>query len=187
MRHSRRLLVFAATVLVAGLAVTSALGSSVHFKKGGTPSCTISGAGTSSTSTTCTGSVAGLGGEDVTIDVTVGGFAVYQCQNGGGNTAPGQNRVLEGPTTTPTTIGKDEIKNGNLTFTTNSAALSAENTVSGAAAGCPNPNWTGVNPTLTVTDVTLKFYQGGSLIFTCSASNPKGLPSTFTFTNCTFS
>src|ERR671936_2412180 len=165
---------------------TSAFASSVHFKKGGTPTCTISGTGTASTSTTCTGEVAGLGMEDIEIDVTVGGFAVYQCQNGGGNIAPGQNKVLVGPTTTPTTISGNEIKNGNLLFTTNAADLSAPTTVTAAQAGCPNPNWTGVNPTLTVTDITLKFFQGGNLVFTCSASNPSGLSGTVTLSDCTF-
>src|SRR5207249_6132131 len=132
------------------------------FKKGGSPVCTISGSGTNSTSTTCTASLAGLGGGDVTINTTVGGFAVYQCQNGGGNTAPGQNRVLVGPETTPTTISGAEIKNGHLTFRTNPAVLSAPTTVSGSAAGCPNANWTGVNPKLTLTDITLTIAQGGS-------------------------
>jgi hypothetical protein len=41
----------------------------------------------------------------------VSGFAVYQCQNQGGNTAPGQNKVLVGPVTAPTTIPADQIKN----------------------------------------------------------------------------
>lgn len=83
------------------------------------------------------------------------GFALYQCQNGGGNAAPGQNRVLAGPATSDTAIPASAIKNGNLTFTTNPATLTAATTVSGAAAGCPNPNWTGVNPTLTLTTINL--------------------------------
>jgi hypothetical protein len=76
----------------------------------------------------------------------------------------------------PTFISGDEIKNGNLTFDTNAAVLTAPDTVSGAAAGCPNPNWTGVNPTLTVTDISLVIEQPiGTVIFTCTASNPNGL------------
>jgi hypothetical protein len=71
------------------------------------------------------------------------------------------------------------IKNGNLTFTTNPAVLSAPTTVTGGEAGCPNPNWTGVNPTLTVTSVTLDISQGGELLFHCTASNPNGLTGTF--------
>lgn len=125
--------------------------------------------------------LAGLGNEDLLINTTVEGFAVYQCQNQGGNTAPGQNRVLVGPTTTPTEIDSDAIKNGNLTFNTNPATLTAPATVSGAAAGCPNPNWTGVNPTLTLTKITLDIQQPvGTTIFLCSASNSNGLSGTVT-------
>jgi hypothetical protein len=108
--------------------------------------------------------------------VTVSGFAVYQCQNQGSNTAPGQNKVLVGPVTQPTVIPGDQIKNGNVWFTTDPAVLTAPGTVSGAEAGCPNPNWTGVNHTLTLTDITMRISQGGVLLFTCaSASNPNGL------------
>lgn len=182
----RRISILLAIVSAAAISA-AAFGASVHFKKGGTPTCTISGAGTTTASATCTGSVAGLGNGDVEIDVTLAGFAVYQCQNKGENVAPGQNKVLVGPTTTPTTISSGEIKNGNLTFTTNEANLSASETVSGQAAGCPNPNWTGVSPTLTTTDLTLTFFQGGQQVFTCSASNPSGLSGTITLSNCTFS
>jgi len=174
----RRFMIPVIVLLVAGTTATAALAASPHFKKGGTPTCTISGGGTSSTSTTCTGSLTGLGGGDVEIDTTVNGFAVYQCQNGGGNTAPGQNRVLVGPSTTPTTIPGSEVKNGNLTFTTQPAALSAPSTVSGSAAGCPNSNWTGVNPQLTLTSITLQISQSAQLLFTCTASNPNGLSGT---------
>lgn len=175
-----------AVLVIVGLTATAASAASVHFKKGGTPTCTITGLGTNSTSTTCTGTVAGLGGEDIVILVTVSGSAVYNCQNGGGNIAPGQNRVLVGPATTPTDIDSDAIKNGNLTFITNPALLSAPGTVSGALAGCPNANWTGVNPQLAVTDIKLEFFQpAGTLVFTCAASNPDGLSSPVTLT-CTF-
>jgi hypothetical protein len=183
----RRKMICVAVAGVLAALTTVALGASVHFKKGGTPTCTISGTGTNSTSTTCTGSVAGLGGGDIVIETIVSGSAVYQCQNNGGATAPGQNRVLVGPTTEPTNIAGGEVKNGNLTFTTDAAVLSANATVSGAAAGCPNPNWTGVNPVLTTTDITLNFFQPpGTLVFTCSASNPNGLSGTVTL-SCTFS
>jgi hypothetical protein len=119
--------------------------------------------------------MAGLGNEDMELNTTVQGFAVYQCQNNGGNTAPGQNKVLVGPVTAPTNIDSSEIKNGNLTFVTNPAVLSAPSTVTGAEAGCPNPNWTGVNPSLTVTSISLTIAQGGTLLFTCTASNSSGL------------
>ncbi|MDX6545705.1 MAG: hypothetical protein QOG02_1479, partial [Gaiellales bacterium] len=95
-----------------------------------------------------------------------------------GNLAPGQNRVLVGPSTTPTVIPGNEVKNGNLTFTTNPATLSAPSTVSGSVAGCPNSNWTGVNPVLTVTSISLTIAQGGQTLFTCTASDQNGLSGT---------
>jgi hypothetical protein len=173
----------AAGTFAAAIAMSAvpALAQSPHFKKGGTPVCTIAASGTNSTSTTCTGSLSGLGNGDVTITVTVSGFAVYQCQNGGGNKPPGQNRVLVGPSTTPTTIPSGEIKNGNLTFTTKPATLSAPSTVSGMAAGCPNGNFTGVNPSLTVTSIGLAIAQGGATFYDQTVSNSNGLTSPVKF------
>jgi hypothetical protein len=164
-----------AVVAVFGLMATAATAAAPHFKKGGSPVCTVSGAGTNESSTVCSASLAGLGMETLEIDVTVSGSAVYQCRNAGGNTAPGQNKVLVGPVTSPTIIPADQIMNGNVSFTTNPAVLTAPETVTGAEAGCPNPNWTGVNPVLTTTDITMTISQGGTLLFTCTASDPNGL------------
>jgi hypothetical protein len=175
----RMLFVLAAVSATAALAVSAALGASPHFKRGGEPVCTWSG--TTSIPVTCTGTLAGLGNQDLSLDLSVSGFALYQCQNAGGNIAPGQNRVLEGPATSNTSIPASAIKNGNLTFTTNPATLTAAPTVSGTAAGCPNGNWTGVNPTLTLTSITLDIFQPvGTRIFHCTASNPNGLTSPVT-------
>jgi len=130
---------------------------------------------------TCTGILAGLGNNDLSIHRAVSGFALYQCQNGGGNTAPGRNKVLEGPATSDTAIPASEIKKGNLSFTTKPATLTAEPTVDGATAGCPNGNWTGVNPVLTPTSITLDIFQPVTTqIFHCTASNPAGLTSPVT-------
>ncbi|SRR6266508_390830 len=174
----RRLLICLTVVLTGfGITASSAMAANPHFRHGGSPVCIVS-TDTNTSSTTCSASLAGLGMETLEIDVTVSGSAVYQCQNQGGNTAPGQNRVLVGPVTAPTIIPADQIKNGNVSFTTNPAVLTAPETVSGAAAGCPNPNWTGVNPVLTTTDITMTITQGGDLLFTCTASDPDGLSGT---------
>jgi hypothetical protein len=112
------------------------------------------------------------GQRDVRVIQTVSGSAVYQCQNQGGNTSPGQNKVLVGPVTTPVIFPASAMKNGNLTVTV-SSTLTAPATVTGAEAGCPNPNWTGVNPVLTVTSISFVIEQPvGTPIFTCSASDP---------------
>jgi hypothetical protein len=171
----RRIIVILAACFVATIAFASpAFAASPHFKKGGEPVCSFSG--TTSIPVTCTATLAGLGNEDVNVHLSVSGFALYQCQNGGGNTAPGQNKVLAGPATSDTAIP-------NLTFTTNPATLTAAATVTADVAGCPNSNWTGVNPTLTLTDIGLVIEQPpGTAIFTCAASNPDGLTSPVTLT-----
>src|SRR5215510_2373886 len=176
-----RVVLLAVPAMIAAfvLASPAAFAASPHFKKGGTPTCTFSG--TTSIPVTCSGTLAGLGNEDLNLHLSVSGFALYQCQNGGGNTAPGQNKVLVVPATSDTAIPANAIKNGNLTFTTNPATLTASPTVSGAVAGCPNPNWTGVNPVLTLTDISLDIFQPVTTqIFHCTASDPKGLTSPVT-------
>jgi hypothetical protein len=163
-----------------------AVASGEHFTHGGVPTCTITPIVTAtdtSQSVVCTGELAGLGNVDLVLDLSASGFALYQCQNGGGNVAPGQNKVLVGPAVSKTTIPANAIKNGRTMFTTNAAVLSAPLTVSGTVAGCPNPNWTGVNPVVTVTSITLKITQT-VLLFTCTKSDPNGLTGTVTLT-CT--
>jgi hypothetical protein len=172
----RAFALFAALLLAFLVTAPAANAASPHFKKGGSPVCTVTVSGSTS-STSCSGALAGLGNGDVDLALTVAGFAVYQCQNQGGNIAPGQNKVLVGPTTEPTHIPGNEIKNGNLSFVTNPAVLTAPTTVTGAEAGCPNPNWQGVNPTLTTTSITLDISQG-TLLFHCTASDPNGLTGT---------
>jgi hypothetical protein len=172
-----------AIVTVAALLLLTAapsLAASPHFKRGGEPTCTISGSGTSRT-VTCTGSLSGLGNANLLIEVTTEGFAVYQCRNNGGNIAPGQNKVLAGPQTEPTLIPSDAIKNGNVTFTTIQITLTAEPAVSAADAGC-NRSWTGANPTLSLTSNILDISQGGVDLFHCTASNPNGLSGTVALT-----
>ncbi len=182
----KRLALVVPIALIAGLvAAPSAFAANPHFKKGGTPVCTITRSGSSAT-VSCTGTLAGLGNEDLLIETTVSGFAVYQCRNQGGNVAPGQNKVLEGPVTTPTLVPADAIKNGNVTFQAG-GSLTADPTVSGAEAGCPNDNWIGVNPTLTVTSVMLEISQGGTFIYCGVVTDEAGLTGTVRFparSNC---
>jgi hypothetical protein len=40
-----------------------------------------------------------LGNQDLNLHPAISAFALYQRPNGGSNTAPGQNKALEGPAT----------------------------------------------------------------------------------------
>jgi hypothetical protein len=170
----KRLVLFVSLLALSllGISTTTASAASPHFKGNSGPSCTVDFTSSSSASTTCSGTLAGLGNETVVVSVTVAGRAVYTCTNQGGNAAAGQNKVQVGPVTgPPLVIPADQIKNGNLSFTTHPTVLTAPTTVTGAEAGCPNSNWTGVNPVLTVTSVTLVIEQPpGTVIFSCTST-----------------
>jgi hypothetical protein len=166
-------LVACATAAVAVAAATP------NFKQG--PTCSISGTGTTSATTSCSGTLYGVGVQDVNATTTVSGFAVYTCTNQGGNQAPGQNQVTAGPSTTSTVIPATNAVNGHLTFTTNANTLTVPSTVSGSTAGCPNNNWTGTTPQVTVTSITLTLSQGGTTFYNCTVSNANGLSGTVSF------
>jgi hypothetical protein len=122
---------------------------------------------------TCSAEVAGLGEGDLVVTTSVSVGAQYQCQNKGGTIAPGQNRVLSAPVTSTVTIPSADIENGRVTIngsTTTSPQPAA--TVSGSTAGCPNGNWTGVNPTITDATVLFRAVQGGVTLFSCTGTTP---------------
>src|SRR2546429_1472542 len=148
----RRLLVAVSVVgALLVLTVPTAFAASPHFKKGGEPVCTFSG--TTSIPVTCTATLAGLGNQDLNVHVAVSGFALYQCQNGGGNTAPGQNKVLEGPATSDTAGPASAIKKGKPTVPPNPATLTTPPAGHGATGRRPQPNSTGGDPVLTLTSI----------------------------------
>ena len=85
--------------------------------------------------------------------------------NKGGNTAPGQNQV-----TTVGAPGTQELrstdKNGRSDLSVTAFPGSPATTISGNAAGCPNGNWTGVNPVATgPVTATLTITQGGQTVY----------------------
>jgi hypothetical protein len=179
----RTLLSVALGLFVGG--VTAAVGfaaTSPNFHQ--SPTCSFSTSGASA-STTCTGTLFGVGNETLEASTIVSGSATYTCQNGGGNTAPGQNQVTVGPSQSQPVDISSADRNGSATFTTNENTLTAESTVTGKQAGCPNRNWTGVNPQLTVTSVELLITQGNRKIYDCTVQNPGSQSGTLIFpTSC---
>lgn len=117
----------ASGILVAGMAFAQ----SGHFVTGGSnkPVCTDIG-----TQLQCSGKVAGLGGTEFEVTVTAEGTAVVECENPGGNVAPGQDTSVTaegttGPVPTP--------KNGNYKFSLATVSPTVPNYPT-----CPNPQWT---------------------------------------------
>jgi len=148
-------LIVAVAVAVAGALVmaTVALAQSGHFIENGAgaPKCTDIG-----TQVTCTGKVAGLGGETFEITIVAEGIASVVCINPAGHRAPGQDTAVTVPGTTgplPTP------QNGQFVFgitTDNPEPLPPTPT-------CPNDQWTPVITDVTFTSVLLSLFEDGSL------------------------
>jgi hypothetical protein len=113
---------------------------------------------------TATGDGSGFGNSPAVATITISGTVRYTCQNKGGNQSPGQNPV---PATTSGSQGLGNADhNGRGTFDFTVGPLTFATTVSGNVAGCPNGNWSGVNPVVESTpSATLSIRQAGKLIF----------------------
>ena len=87
----RRLLIAVSAVgALLVLTVPTAFAASAHFKKGGEPSCTFSG--TTSIPVTCTGTLAGLGNQDLNIHLAVSGSRSTSARMGAATLRPGRTR-----------------------------------------------------------------------------------------------
>ena len=139
------------SVLVAALATlllgTAAHAASPHFVKG--PTLTDNG-----TTLTASGSIAGLGNEDVTITLDATGTATIICTNPAGNVAPGQTRTVD--VSGEQTI--TDVKNGRANF--NVATLEP----TAPQDACPNRKWTASITDVNFTDATLTVEQGGQVV-----------------------
>lgn len=179
----RRTILVALVLFVVG--ASAALAASPHLKKNSGISCTFSQTTFPNDTVTCTGTggLSGLGNGDVTFELSGEGSASYFCKNpGNGTEAKGQNKV---PATIPPdteTVNAADIKNGNLAFfgpSGNTLSTTAEPVAaSGKDAGCPNDSWTTRVDAIFYTSIQVTTSQGGSVILTCTASNPNGLSGT---------
>jgi hypothetical protein len=84
----------------------------------------------------------GLGNADLTGTINFSGDVQYTCRNKGGNTAPGQPLHLDQQFSQS---ARANPKNGRATIDL-TASFSVPATVPGNQIGCPNGNWTGINP-----------------------------------------
>ena len=108
------------------------------------------------TTLTATGSVAGLGNEDVTVVLTAQGSATIVCTNPAGNVAPGQTKdvTVSGSQTIT------DVKNGRVDYNVTTVAPTAP------ADSCPNPKWTPTVTDVTFNSATVIVQQGGQTVLT---------------------
>jgi hypothetical protein len=115
------------------------------------------------TGATASGDGSGFGNQPAVATITVAATVSYTCQNQGGNTAPGRNPAGE------TSSGSQDLGNAshngrgviNLSVSFTPAA-----TVPGKAVGCPNGNWTGIDPVFNgITSATLIITQGKTTVY----------------------
>jgi len=120
------------------------------------------------TCVTISGDASGLGNQPAIAHVTVNGTVTYTCQNKGGNQSPGQNPVAASSTADQDLGNSDHNGRGVLNLT---VCIAAAPIVSGKVAGCPNGNWTGVNPQpypVPIENGTITITQGGKTIYSQS-------------------
>lgn len=146
----RRLVILILATAIMGVFAQEALAQNAHLKGRNPISFTDGGLTLSATV-----SYAGLGNFDTLQVLTATGGTTSTCTNQGGNQAPGQNPApvtLVGETPIPA----GDIKNGNVTISTSTAAPVSP--VPGAP-GCPNSNWTEVITDVSFTSATIQLFQ----------------------------
>ena len=154
----RRFTLISALMVLAAVTVVSTA-SAQHFTRKGAPTCTDIG-----TQLQCTAELAGLGNEDLRMDLSSEGFVTAFCVSPGGNESPGQNKT---PATTlgGATISAGEIKNGRARITGTTEAPGAP---TAREAGCPNRNWSTRLAGVEFTNITVTISQGGDVLFICT-------------------
>jgi hypothetical protein len=123
-----------ALVLIALLSFESAFAQNPHFLPNRQDNTTDEG-----TTLCSSGTLAGLGnyaGQQVPIQIIATGTTYTECENRGGNVAPGQSSQAEYSSDVSYV---DVSKQGRATYT----ICTKEPNVTGQSAGCPNAHWTG--------------------------------------------
>ena len=148
-----------------------------HFTRNGAPTCRDIG-----NQLRCTGELAGLGNENLRIDLTTNAQASFACGNPGrkSNQAPGINKVPFTAGGSQTILGS-AIKNGRARFDV--FAPSTPPPTPDPEDICPNGNWTTVTLTgIDFEDIVLDISQGGVLLFRCTFDGvvPSNTPVTLT-------
>ena len=155
------------SLLVVAMTAAVASAASVHFK-GGNPTFTDNGLTLSAT-----GQLAGLGNDDIQVQLVATGTPSATCTNKGGTQAPGQNPATVTLTGSQNILA-EQIENGNVTY---NVTTSAPAQPTAAQAGCPNANWTAQITDVDFTSAVIKVYAD---------TDDNGTFETLVFTSQTF-
>jgi hypothetical protein len=160
----RRLVASVPAVVMAFAMTASVVLAAVTWHSG--PTVVFNGV----TSATASGDGSGFGNQPAVATLTLHASVTYTCQNRGGAQAPGQNPV-DATTSGSADLGNaDHNGRGTFNFT---VTFSPAATVPGKSIGCPNGNWTGVNPVSSgVTGADLVITQGSKTIYSQFWDNP---------------
>lgn len=144
---------FALALVLVCLAASSSFAGNVHF----------SSVSFSLGSLIAEGRVAGMGQEDVTIQLDATGVPTVECTNKSGKKVPGQNPPKVSARGSQFLVHESYTKNGSTPFwveTGEPAPLDA------VKAGCPNKNWTAKITFVAWTEATLSVFgtKSGALL-----------------------
>ena len=158
----RRTWLIVAAVAAVTCGIVTSVAAAAHFTKKGAPTCIDTG-----TVLTCSGELAGLGNENLVVDLSSDALATFLCGTpGNANTAPGANKVPFEAGGSQTIIG-GAIKNGRALFSV--SAPTEPPTATAEQAGCPNARWQVISTTdIDFANVELVIAQGGVTLFTCT-------------------
>jgi hypothetical protein len=137
--------IIGAMTLMMAMIAGPALAANPHFL-GNSPTWSLVG-----NTVTASGSIAGVGNQNLDLELIVNASQTVLCRNRGGNIAPGQTKFFQAATTQENL----EPRNGRVNFDI-SATASPAGDLSGA---CPNPSWTPIPGDVTVHSATLNVYQ----------------------------
>lgn len=144
------------TLALATVLTTPAIAANPHFVVG--PTITLNANNT----VTATGSIAGLGNENIDVVLSAVLNVEVLCRNPAGNVAPGQTQQ----TTVTGTQTQIHPENGRATFSVTTAAPTLSGTP--RQLGCPNNKWTPEIGDVSVVSATLQVFQGGAVVLQTS-------------------